>query len=138
MQDQPSTHGTSPAVAVKHFLWGAIPALLGGIVLIVHLFEPLVGHDHQGILLILVAISVLISLAIWGWYVLQGIATVIAELVRTVNHLCASTKHLHKKLDAQAVKLAEYQKEADHLRELALGADVHPLNGQRLGPRALT
>lgn len=132
----PDPNPASPAVAVKHFLWGAVPALLGTITMIVHLFEPLVGHDHQGILLILVAISVLVSLAIWGWYVLQGINATLIKLDQRAAHLCASNKALHKKLDTQA---AEHRTEVGHLRTLVIGEEApHPLNGQRLGPRSLT
>lgn len=60
-----------PTNSLGHFIIGAIPMAFGILIVWWHLLAPIVGHEHQGVLLWIASILCNFSLVFWLWCVVR-------------------------------------------------------------------
>jgi len=134
MAEQEPHKPQKPQSNTSQLIYGAVPALIGVIIVIAHLRRPLVSHDDQGILLVTCLALVGLSLTMWlyyslGWVVKRVCAhfdqrhdAFLDELVRIRKKqriICESLNSIDGRLEAIDGKLAIIEQQG-----VALGAAI--------------
>jgi len=158
---------TDPKASLRHFFAGASPAAAAILLLLVHALRPIVAHEHQGFVFVTAGGLIALSLAVWCWCVVTGVAVPFAvrnqaaderqeltlqqiadnhaELTQILHRVDRSIQAGHKRLGVIEKRLTAAQAErhditaeVEHLRALLLQTEsLTSLGSERLGPRAL-
>lgn len=126
---------------LEHFVYGAIPASIAGIALLIQGLTSVVPYSHRGILYVIVVVGVMASTTVLLWCTSTRIKEqfekradaqdeILAETCRVVNRLDRSNQALHKKLDdaceerkALQVEITALKKEIGHFCELIVESE---------------
>lgn len=151
-----NTENIKPDNSLGHFVIGAMPMVLGLLIVWWHLLAPIVSHEHQGVLLWFAGILCSVSLTFWLWCVVRFVEARFAkrnaaaqelavqesqaaaqrhrELLVLVEKHCRSVQSLHKRLETIEGNLKDANAEIAHLRELLVDSSGGVAGG--IGPSA--
>jgi hypothetical protein len=138
MTDQQHDAQPQAATPVRPFIYGAVPALIGTVLVLIHLREPIVPHQYQAVLMNFWLACVCSTLAWWLFCALRQVADRICGAFETRHD--DVIKELIKIRQGQAHacrRLAKIENQGRALGEAFVEEGV-PHNGHQQGPRRLS
>jgi len=153
MPDHPTIEPNDPGTTIRHFIYGCIPAVLAGLIVLINALTRFVPPQHTNVLTFSALFGAMASMTIWIYYTVKRVSarfetlheSALAQTVAIRHDLeqqCRSTQALHKKIDRLLnelsvldEELSEAKKEITHLRALVINDGNE--DAQRLGPRSL-
>ena len=131
VSEPPASQPDNPSEILKHFVYGAIPAAVAALVLLIQGLTTAVPNSHRGILYVIAVVGAMASATVLLWCTSIRIKerfekhadaqdVVLAETHRIVNRLDRSNQALHRKLDQACEERQGLLEEVDHLRRLVV------------------
>jgi hypothetical protein len=125
-------------ITVRPFIYGAVPALIGTVLVLIHLREAIVPHQYQAVLMNFWLACVCSTLAWWLFCALRQVADRICGEFEARHDVVV--KELSKIRHGQAhacKRLAKIESQGRALGE-AFVEEGTPQNGHQQGPRRLS